>query len=402
MARKPAKKAATKTSRSAGSAKGSRRTRKGSDSSLPAVVYGLFLCLVAGLLALRMISDHGSIARPGLAVEGRPFIEDLKEAVTVALREEGVQSIEAVSSATMTGAPILRAEMIPAASLIRANLDVSRAVKSLRAEVMSGRIEPGGAGVDLEVGRRGEVLLRIELVHADAQAPQASLPAGTVPSVAIIIDDLGHNDGEVVEGLLALEPGLTFSILPRRPYTRALVRQCRALGREVMLHLPMEPGGYPSVDPGEMAILVEMDRETIRGIVSEALLSVGGAGVNNHMGSKATADPRVMAAVMDELAAHPGTFFIDSMTTPETTAQEVGRARGISVVRSSVFLDQDDAQESISASLDRLARVAARRGSAIGIGHPRRNTLEVLAARLESMEGSTWNLVPASTVVEAL
>jgi hypothetical protein len=80
-------------------------------------------------------------------------------------------------------------------------------------------------------------------------------------------------------------------------------------------------------------------------------------------------------------------------------AWETARQRRIPAAASSVFLDQEDDEERISQSLDRLARIAAKRGEAVAIGHPRPNTLRVLASRLGALEGTAWNLVPASALV---
>jgi hypothetical protein len=119
---------------------------------------------------------------------------------------------------------------------------------------------------------------------------------------AIIIDDLGENR-EAARQLLALPYSLTFSVLPHLRYSAETATEAYRAGHEVILHLPMEPEAGPHASPGEAEIRVGMTSFEIEKILQSDLASVPQAvGVNNHMGSRATADPRLMAAVMGSLA----------------------------------------------------------------------------------------------------
>ncbi|NIN61734.1 MAG: divergent polysaccharide deacetylase family protein, partial [Deltaproteobacteria bacterium] len=57
---------------------------------------------------------------------------------------------------------------------------------------------------------------------------------------------------------------LTFSVLPIAPYTETIVEEANRRGRELMLHLPMEPKNYPSFNPGPGALLADMSEAEIR------------------------------------------------------------------------------------------------------------------------------------------
>lgn len=150
------------------------------------------------------------------------------------------------------------------------------------------------------------------------------------------------------------------------------------MGKTLLLHLPMEPEGYPAKDPGPGAILLSHGRREIHRILEEDLSTVPGVvGVNNHMGSRATADERVMEAVLDEIR-NRGFFFIDSRTSPQTLGFVIATRMGIRTAERDIFLDNDPDPAAIDARVDELLDLAEKRGWAIGIGHAHPLTAEAL------------------------
>jgi polysaccharide deacetylase 2 family uncharacterized protein YibQ len=213
------------------------------------------------------------------------------------------------------------------------------------------------------------------------ETPPAPLPAtphaapavsGGAPRLAIIIDDCGQ--WPVTErAFVALPFPLTLSVLPHVRYGSVIARDASAAGKGVMLHLPMQTisGRYPG--PG--TITVSMGDEAIRSELTSDLAELPEArGVNNHEGSRATQDPRVMNDIADVLV-HDGRFFIDSRTSRGSVGESVTRGRGVLSASRSVFLDNVDNQAAVEAQLMEAAHDAKANGSAIAIGHPRAATL---------------------------
>ncbi|UCH08731.1 MAG: divergent polysaccharide deacetylase family protein [Deltaproteobacteria bacterium] len=67
-----------------------------------------------------------------------------------------------------------------------------------------------------------------------------------------------------------------------------------------MLHLPMEPIGYPSVNPGDGVLLVSMDKETILEVLNDDLKQTPFVvGANNLMGSRFTENSEKMSIVLE-------------------------------------------------------------------------------------------------------
>jgi polysaccharide deacetylase 2 family uncharacterized protein YibQ len=222
-------------------------------------------------------------------------------------------------------------------------------------------------------------------------------PAMPRVRVAIVIDDLGRDRGDV-ERLLALGQPLTYAVLPFEPRTEEIVALLRERRAELLLHLPMEPEG--EADPGPGALSSDMSRRQVARATRAALEKVPGAvGVNNHMGSALTADSAAMHAVLAVLAERR-LYFLDSRTSAESVGFELARASGIPAARRDLFLDEVDERDAIEAALDELVALAREQGAAVGIAHPRDATLAVLAERLPRLRDQGVEIVPLSFLVE--
>jgi polysaccharide deacetylase 2 family uncharacterized protein YibQ len=212
-------------------------------------------------------------------------------------------------------------------------------------------------------------------------APEAVRPR---PILAVIIDDVGLSRS-AFDRLMGVEAPLTLAFLPYGEAAPAMAREAGAAGREVFLHLPMEPVGLD--DPGPMALTRHLDDAEIVRRAEWALSRVPGAtGFNNHMGSALTSDGRAIRAAM---AAFAGSklIFVDSVTSPRSLADRAAREAGLTSLRRDVFLDNARNRAAIDARIDEAVALAAERGWAVAIGHPYPVTLDALedlAARAEA------------------
>ncbi|MBU4177221.1 MAG: divergent polysaccharide deacetylase family protein [Proteobacteria bacterium] len=212
-------------------------------------------------------------------------------------------------------------------------------------------------------------------VAASAKKPAAKTLAGK-PLVAIVIDDMGdrQNTGRT---LIALDLPLSFAFLPFTPFSEELQKEARAKGRDILLHLPLEPVDSKA-NPGRGALTTAMDPETMQSRFREALQTVPTAvGISNHMGSRFTADPKAMRTLLPLVRARD-LFFLDSVTGANSVAYDLAREMGIQAERRTVFLDNDQNPDKIQAQLELLLRLAGEHGQAVGIGHPYPATLEAL------------------------
>lgn len=234
------------------------------------------------------------------------------------------------------------------------------------------------------------------VLHQQAAAIPTPVPVSS-GSIVLILDDVGF-DHQPLAAAMEIDPNINFSVLPNAQHGVEYARKLHARGFEVLCHLPMEPEGFPAVSPGDGAVLTSMSNEEIVHATTTNVSSVPFArGVNNHMGSRATADPRVMRTVLASLPH--GMYFIDSRTSGASLGFSIARQMKIPTAGRNVFLDDVQSAAAIRAQIQALRRVAAERGLAIGIGHMYPVTIRALAEEVPALKKQGFRLIHASEAV---
>lgn len=215
--------------------------------------------------------------------------------------------------------------------------------------------------------------IRLTVENDDIPQPVVPVPR---PAIAIVIDDLGA-DGVHTREAIALPPAVALSFLPYPADTPRLAREAIGKGHEILVHVPMEAMG--AHDPGPFALTAGMTSDQIIRRLDWALSRVPGyVGINNHEGSRFTADRAGLAPVMEHLASRH-VFFFDSRTTADSQVLPVARAFGVASASRDVFLDDVATIDAVDAQLRALEKRAREQGTAIAIGHPREITLDAVA-----------------------
>lgn len=231
----------------------------------------------------------------------------------------------------------------------------------------------------------------------------AALPALAAaeprPRIGIIIDDLGYLKA-AGERVIALPGPVACAILPHTPYSRYLARTARAAGKQVLLHLPLQP--VEQLMPmGMGSIDIDNTHSQLARILSADLDSVPFAnGVNTHMGSLLTQHPGHMAWLMQELGRRGGLYFVDSYTTPSSVALRLAREHGVPATRRHVFLDSEVSARALAEQFARLKHRARLHGEAVAIGHPYEVTLDFLERALPQLRREGFDLVPINELVD--
>lgn len=216
------------------------------------------------------------------------------------------------------------------------------------------------------------------------------------PMVAIVLDDVGPQAANAARAL-ALPAPLTLAFLPYAENLPALVGAARRRGHEILVHLPMEPLG--GADPGPHALRAGLDRaELLRRLDWNLARFEGYVGVNNHMGSRLTADAAAMEVVLGALKPR-GLLFLDSRTTPDSVTGATARRLGLPSTDRDVFLDNVIEGPAIGAQLAAVEARARQRGAAVAIGHPHPATLDALEAWLRTAPERGIAVVPLSAII---
>jgi len=217
--------------------------------------------------------------------------------------------------------------------------------------------------------------------------------------VAIVIDDLGYRL-DTARRVVSLPCKLTCAIIPLTPHARACAAMASANGKEVYIHMPMQPiYQLPDVPEYRIVIKAGLSQAEVNARIARAFEDVPNAvGMNNHEGSTATTDRGLMDKVMAALKPHDCAF-LDSGTIEGTVAYAAAHDAGLRLERRTVFLDADRGPGQIDRAFSLLLQLARRRGQAIGIGHHQfKATLDMLERRIPEAQRDGVEFVYASTL----
>lgn len=224
--------------------------------------------------------------------------------------------------------------------------------------------------------------------------------ATSKPRICLIIDDGGYQKGAALEALYGFKVPVTCSIIPHTQYSHFLAEDFPSHGVEVMCHLPME--GHERVPKGAYQEFLKkgMDVETAKVELKRALEDLPNCkGLNNHMGSVATTDLRLMEAVCEELKAQ-NMFIIDSKTSPRAVVSKAAKVIGVPVAQREFFLDNQKTPTTVIYQMDRTKKYALKHGLAVAIGHFNVITLKTLKVEVQKLESQGFQFVYASEVVK--
>ena len=333
------------------------------------------------------------------------FHGQFSEQLTARLRRIGIRPALLTRLAGANGSPDQWTVRVPGNfPPLRLNAEVTSLTASLEGEVYRAEQDSSDLSrVNMAIGAGNLVTDRVTL----DQDPDL-LFKGTL---AFIIDDCGNRPVGRTARFLELAQPVTLSVFPHHRHSQDVVEAAVASGGDAMLHLPMQPVSEDA--PLEAnTILTTMSDEQISEIARNAVEAVPGiAGVNNHQGSAATQDSRVMNTVISAVhAVNPDLFFLDSGTIPfdRSVVQQVAAEHGVLSGRNRFFLDDYSAVDDIAGQIRRAAALAEA-GSEYGppgqphvviaIGHDRDNTLAALVRELPLLEAEGFRICPVSELV---
>lgn len=226
--------------------------------------------------------------------------------------------------------------------------------------------------------------------------PGVAGAARPVPAIAIVIDDLGA-DGLDTRRAIALPKEVSLSFLPYPETSPEFAREGYRAGHQILVHVPMEPDG--KTDPGPNALLTSLDSASNIERLDWALSRIPGySGINNHEGSRFTADRAALVPVIEHLAERH-VFFLDSRTAPVTQVVTLARAFGVRSAGRDVFLDDTVSPQEIAMQLARAETIAREQGVVIAIGHPHPETMDALARWAAQAASRGYELVTASDAI---
>jgi polysaccharide deacetylase 2 family uncharacterized protein YibQ len=399
---------------SSGRKKGRDRKRAAKKRRPPLWAVTLVPILVAAALAVFFLMHQGT-PRGWLdsLVEQEPPPDPTIHALRVesaardALTDLGVAeeqlSIEGLEADGRSSGPtVWEAPLAPGVSLEKANLALTNAVKGANGRVLDALESKTKRGarrcLTLAVAADSTQCLEIQLY----EVPQPKKDRALQPArLAVVIGGLGPALDDLTRRFIECPWPLTLAVIPSREASAEIARLARANGKEVLLHLPMEPRGYPRVDPGEGAILVDQSPKEIARMVRSHIRELGGAaGVVNYMGSAGSCDRDVMRSILLEVRKD-GLFFVDNSTSVHSVASETAAELDVPCLVNSLFLEEGaEGSGLLERRMAKAEGIALQRGKAVVMGTASAALLDLLAGRVPGYESKGIVLVKASELLE--
>lgn len=217
--------------------------------------------------------------------------------------------------------------------------------------------------------------------------------------IALIIDDFGNDNSEVIKEYLRFPEKITFAVIPGNKYSKEIGKSAFENGFEVIIHLPME-SEQPQEKVESILLKGKMDRKNVEKIINLSVKELPMArGISNHMGSKTTEDAVSMKLLADVLK-RKGFYFVDCLTSDKSRAFEVFKKSKMKVLKRDVFLDDEENESIILSQLNELTKVAKGNGKAVGIGHSTKGiTLKILQREIPKMCKKGYEFVFVSEIL---
>jgi polysaccharide deacetylase 2 family uncharacterized protein YibQ len=389
--------------------KKSRKTKSKKQKKLPGrdrLFVGLLIVLmVAGIVAVKMSKTTRGLAfllDHGFTDYYEQVQEDVDEKLLASLQDLGLKQglKERKKQQNINGrkchSKLWEISCGEKGDLLHINAALTKTVRKSGVRVREAVEGDEGNSLTIEVGSKRYLTHKIIIRKINQRIAAQMDPR---PRLAILIDDFGYANNDLIEAFLSLDFPLTVSVLPSLPHSKDAAILAQKLGKEVMLHLPME--AVEPVKTDVAMVLTSMDDRHIQDLVERYARELPHlSGANNHMGSLATQDTRVMRAVLSVLKKR-GLFFLDSLTSSKSVAYNTAKSMGIGSARNDLFLDAETEDPAVvEKRLRRLLTLAKRNGSAVGIGHPKQWTFDALERSAALIEQSGVELVFVSEILD--
>lgn len=285
----------------------------------------------------------------------------------------------------------------PEIDLNYANMILSGQVEMQQATILSGE----------EKGKRQIIRLKDEinsqLYQVTLQYAKVSKKVQQKTQLAIIVDDFGMHNDELVDKFCSLDKNITFAILPDQKFSVHIMQKAAETGHETLIHVPMEPVSYPKNNPGTNAIFVHHSEKEIRRRMEKFIRQLPLCiGANNHMGSLATTDEAVMKVILSVIKDND-LIFIDSRTSTSSIAFDLAKQMIIPTFESSLFLDTPDITDQVmNKKISQLIEMAKYRDKILVITHcATEERFRFLQKFIRKIESQNFELIPVSRLVSS-
>ncbi len=225
--------------------------------------------------------------------------------------------------------------------------------------------------------------------------------ASDMPKIALLIGGMGLNESLTRTAINRLPPEVSLGFAPYGENLQQQANDARSRGHELYIHLPMEPFGYPSIDPGPHTLLTSVPAQKNLDSLHWHLSRFSGyAGVTNYLGAQFASNNDAISPILKELGKR-GLIYVDDGSKGLSRATQLAGILGLNARSAVVNLDGDGTPASVLAALQKLEAQARHSGIAIATGSGLPSTIEAIDQWAQGLAGRNILLVPVSAAFAA-
>jgi polysaccharide deacetylase 2 family uncharacterized protein YibQ len=218
--------------------------------------------------------------------------------------------------------------------------------------------------------------------------------------VAIIVGGLGLSQTGTQSAIRELPSEITLGFSPFGNSLQRWMQTARREGHEVTLQLPMEPLGYPTIDPGPQTL-------TSKASVGENLgnlrWSLGRMTnypmVTNYLGAGLTNKDTKLRPILQEIK-NRGLAFFDDGSVDSSMAIPIAKDIRLSYLQGNAIIDSRRDANAMRSQLNALEGLAKQQGFAVGTATAFPDTIAVIKEWAENAQKRGILIVPASNLVK--
>jgi len=218
------------------------------------------------------------------------------------------------------------------------------------------------------------------------------------PQIAIVLTGLGIGASVTGDAIVKLPNTVTLAFTPYGSELTRWISKARSAGHELILQIPMEPFDYPDNDPGPQTLLATLSpAQNVDRLHWFLSRFQGYVGVTNFMGARFTSSEPAFSPVLGDIAKR-GLLFFDDAGSPRSVAQKVATNTKTPFLKADIVIDAKPTWSEIDIALERLERLAASQGFAVGTAAVLPVTIERIARWAKAAESRGIRIVPLSAI----
>ena len=218
--------------------------------------------------------------------------------------------------------------------------------------------------------------------------------------VAIVVGGLGLSQTGTQAAIRDLPSSISLGFSPFGNSLQRWMQNARREGHEVVLQLPMEPLGYPTINPGPRTLVSGVEQgQNLMNLRWALGRMTNYPVVMNYLGAGFTSKPAVLRPVLKEIRDR-GLGYIDDGSASASEAIRLSQDLRLPHASGNIIIDSDRDKDRMRNNLKALESLAKARGYAIATASAFPESVDVIKEWAEGAEKRDIIIVPVSNLLK--